>query len=69
MLCEACGSWRRFGQSWAVYDTSTNAMLSVILLSFQYFGPGMVKISPNAENWQYLGPRSELPCHRPSHHP
>ncbi len=32
-----------FFESWAVYDTPANAVLSVIFLSFQYFGPGMVK--------------------------
>src|ERR671911_1344983 len=32
-----------FFDSWTVYDTPANGVLSVIFLMFQYFGPGMIK--------------------------
>ena len=30
-------------ESWGLYDTPTHAVLSLIFVAFQYFGPGMVK--------------------------
>lgn len=30
-------------EAWGVYDSATNALLSIIFIVFQYFGPGMVK--------------------------